>query len=274
MPFPPSTAARPAPAPSPASVDDPLLEPRFRVPAAPADLVVRRRLLDLVERGTHRPLTLVSAPAGYGKTVLLASWAERVGPTATVVHLAMDDQDESSRGLLGVGGRGAASQRRGRLRRAGRRRHGRGRPVDAAGARPPGGRARAAGGVGAGRAGVPAVSRRRRRGAPPPAGLCGAPAAGPADAGRPAVAAAPVPAGAGDHRDPCRRPCLHGHGGGRAHAAHRPRPGPRRRGRAARAHERLAGRTAVRGDEPGGPGGHPRRPSATSGGTPATWRRT
>jgi LuxR family transcriptional regulator, maltose regulon positive regulatory protein len=80
---------------SPALREDPLLDPKFRLPSPPADLVVRRRLLELVERGVQLPLTLVSAPAGYGKTVLVASWAAQADPDSTVLPMLMDDQDES-----------------------------------------------------------------------------------------------------------------------------------------------------------------------------------
>ena len=90
---------RRTPASSPALRDDPLLDPKLRVPSAPADLVVRRRLLELVERGAQLPLTLVSAPAGYGKTVLVASWSDQVGPAASLLHLTMDDQDETPAGF-------------------------------------------------------------------------------------------------------------------------------------------------------------------------------
>ena len=41
--------------------------------AAPA-LVPRRRLTQLLEHGTERPLTLISAPAGWGKTALISEW--------------------------------------------------------------------------------------------------------------------------------------------------------------------------------------------------------
>jgi LuxR family transcriptional regulator, maltose regulon positive regulatory protein len=44
------------------------------IPAPPRPLVVRRRLFDLLDGGTRGPLTLISAPAGSGKTSLLASW--------------------------------------------------------------------------------------------------------------------------------------------------------------------------------------------------------
>jgi len=48
---------------------------RLRPPPLRAGLVERPRLLRLLEQLTRRPLTLVAAPTGYGKTTLLASWA-------------------------------------------------------------------------------------------------------------------------------------------------------------------------------------------------------
>jgi LuxR family transcriptional regulator, maltose regulon positive regulatory protein len=65
------------------------------VPLPAHGAVVRRRLLELLDRGTQRPLTLVSAPAGSGKTELLAQWIEAgtaPGPVAWV-PLARDDTD-------------------------------------------------------------------------------------------------------------------------------------------------------------------------------------
>jgi LuxR family maltose regulon positive regulatory protein len=46
--------------------------------------VARRRLFGLLDEGTRGPLTLVAAPAGYGKTLLLASWAAGAGPPGPV----------------------------------------------------------------------------------------------------------------------------------------------------------------------------------------------
>ena len=43
------------------------------------------------------PLTLVSAPAGYGKTVLLDAWAARAGRGLTVVHTALDEEASDPR---------------------------------------------------------------------------------------------------------------------------------------------------------------------------------
>jgi LuxR family maltose regulon positive regulatory protein len=41
--------------------------------------VARQRLLGLLDEGAKGPLTLLAAPAGYGKTLLLTSWADRPG---------------------------------------------------------------------------------------------------------------------------------------------------------------------------------------------------
>jgi LuxR family maltose regulon positive regulatory protein len=44
------------------------------VPPPPRPLVLRERLVKRLNEGTRGPLTLISAPAGFGKTSLLASW--------------------------------------------------------------------------------------------------------------------------------------------------------------------------------------------------------
>ena len=54
-----------------------------------ATLISRRRLLDLVDRGTERPLTLLSAPAGSGKTVLLHAWIATAADPETIAHLTL-----------------------------------------------------------------------------------------------------------------------------------------------------------------------------------------
>jgi LuxR family maltose regulon positive regulatory protein len=54
-------------------------------------LLVRRRLLELL--GSLRPLTVVSAPAGYGKSALVESWAARAGLDTTFVRSSLEDVD-------------------------------------------------------------------------------------------------------------------------------------------------------------------------------------
>ena len=52
----------------------PVVETKLLLPPQRPDVVPRPRLADLLLRGTRDRLTLVSAPAGFGKTTLLASW--------------------------------------------------------------------------------------------------------------------------------------------------------------------------------------------------------
>ena len=49
----------------------PLLTTQLYVPPVPPELVSRPRLIERLNNGLHRKLTLVSAPAGFGKTRLL-----------------------------------------------------------------------------------------------------------------------------------------------------------------------------------------------------------
>jgi LuxR family maltose regulon positive regulatory protein len=59
-------------------------------PRLPSDHVVRPRLLRLLDRGLERRLTLVSAPAGFGKTTLLSAWNP---PGHAVAWLAFEEGD-------------------------------------------------------------------------------------------------------------------------------------------------------------------------------------
>jgi LuxR family maltose regulon positive regulatory protein len=52
----------------------PLLETKLYAPRWRPGLVSRPRLIGRLDRGAGRKLTLVSAPAGFGKTTLLAEW--------------------------------------------------------------------------------------------------------------------------------------------------------------------------------------------------------
>ena len=62
-------------------------------PVVPSGTILRRRLVEALRRGVRRPLTLVSAPAGYGKTVLVSAWADGDAGAGTVVHMAMREDD-------------------------------------------------------------------------------------------------------------------------------------------------------------------------------------
>ncbi len=60
---------------------DPLVETKLLLPRPRREIVLRPRLADLLQRASHAPVTLVSAPAGFGKTTLLASWFSTGHPT-------------------------------------------------------------------------------------------------------------------------------------------------------------------------------------------------
>ena len=53
-----------------------LVRTKFYRPALPGDFVERTRLIDQLKRGLDRPLTVVSAPAGFGKSILVSSWLD------------------------------------------------------------------------------------------------------------------------------------------------------------------------------------------------------
>lgn len=69
-----------------------LLQTKLHRPAK-ADLVVRPRLLAALNHALTSKLTLVSAPAGFGKTTLVAQWASQVEPVAVLAWLSLDEND-------------------------------------------------------------------------------------------------------------------------------------------------------------------------------------
>ncbi|HVP21018.1 MAG TPA: LuxR C-terminal-related transcriptional regulator [Anaerolineaceae bacterium] len=72
-------------------VESPLLRTKITIPPLPPDFVSRPRLTEQIERGVRGPLTLLCAPAGYGKTNLLVEWAR--GTKYRVVWLTFDSSD-------------------------------------------------------------------------------------------------------------------------------------------------------------------------------------
>jgi ATP/maltotriose-dependent transcriptional regulator MalT len=72
---------------------DVLLATKLHLPAARPELVRRPRLTARMDDGAARGLVLACAPAGYGKTVLLADWARRTGRPAGWLSLDAGDND-------------------------------------------------------------------------------------------------------------------------------------------------------------------------------------
>jgi LuxR family maltose regulon positive regulatory protein len=88
-------AARPPAARSAAGEGaDPAPAGRLRPASEHGGLLVRQRLLDEVDLGVEGPLTLVSAPAGSGKTVLLDTWSALDRSGRPVVRAVLQAGDE------------------------------------------------------------------------------------------------------------------------------------------------------------------------------------
>jgi LuxR family transcriptional regulator, maltose regulon positive regulatory protein len=76
-----------------ASERDVLLATKLHMPRPRPDLVPRPRLAERLDEGLARGLMLVCAPAGYGKTVLLADWARRGPQPVAWLSLDVGDND-------------------------------------------------------------------------------------------------------------------------------------------------------------------------------------
>jgi LuxR family transcriptional regulator, maltose regulon positive regulatory protein len=67
--------------------------PKLKAPAVRPEQIVRPRLLGHLEEASDCKLTLVSAPAGYGKTTLLAQWRQAEHANVAFAWVSLDEQD-------------------------------------------------------------------------------------------------------------------------------------------------------------------------------------
>ncbi|HEX8343705.1 MAG TPA: LuxR C-terminal-related transcriptional regulator [Actinoplanes sp.] len=71
-----------------------ILETKLHIPGRRRSLVARPRLSERLARGAESALTLVSAPAGFGKTTLLAQWlATAAADDRSTAWLSLDERD-------------------------------------------------------------------------------------------------------------------------------------------------------------------------------------
>ena len=72
---------------------DPLISTKLRVPQARPKLVARPRLTERLNRESGRKLTLITAPAGFGKTTLLGEWMAGRSEGRSIAWVSLDEAD-------------------------------------------------------------------------------------------------------------------------------------------------------------------------------------
>ena len=77
-----------------------LLTTKLYFPPVRSSLISRPRLVERIQTGLQGPLTLVSAPAGYGKTTLMSEWRASVGCDYSIAWLSLDIDDNDSTSFL------------------------------------------------------------------------------------------------------------------------------------------------------------------------------
>ena len=85
----------------------PLLQTKLFIPPVRGDLVSRPRLIERLNAGLHSQLSLISAPAGFGKTTLLSEWVRHVGAhcdapqdAPQIAWLSLDEGDNDAARFL------------------------------------------------------------------------------------------------------------------------------------------------------------------------------
>ena len=73
--------------------DVPLLQTKLYIPLPRPNLVPRPRLIQRLNAGLYRKLTLISAPAGFGKTTCISEWVHALDCPVTWLSLDPADDD-------------------------------------------------------------------------------------------------------------------------------------------------------------------------------------
>lgn len=81
------------PSPEFVSLAYPLLMTKLHIPRLQPHMVARNHLVERLQQGATRPLTLISAPAGFGKTTLLTQWISASSMPVAWLSLEPNDND-------------------------------------------------------------------------------------------------------------------------------------------------------------------------------------
>jgi LuxR family maltose regulon positive regulatory protein len=76
-------------------METPLLQTKFYIPTIRPERVTRPRLFERLNVGLARKLILVSAPAGFGKTMLVSDWLRQTNLPTAWLSLDPDDNDST-----------------------------------------------------------------------------------------------------------------------------------------------------------------------------------
>jgi len=79
-------------------LDAPILSTKLFIPKFRKDLVPRPRLFEKLNAGLDRKLTLISAPAGFGKSTLISDWIYQ--SKEDIVWLSLDENDNNQARFL------------------------------------------------------------------------------------------------------------------------------------------------------------------------------
>ena len=74
-------------------VETSLLTTKLNIPPARPQIIPRPRLTEHLNRGLNYNLTLVSAPAGFGKTTLVSDWTRQSQPRVSIAWVSLDEGD-------------------------------------------------------------------------------------------------------------------------------------------------------------------------------------
>ena len=79
--------------PEPDGASETILYTKLHRPPISAAMIPRARLIQILENGVYNPMTLIAAPAGYGKSILASQWIEISELPAAWVSLDENDND-------------------------------------------------------------------------------------------------------------------------------------------------------------------------------------
>jgi LuxR family maltose regulon positive regulatory protein len=72
----------------------PILATKLYIPPPRPNVVLRTRLIARLNAGLHRKLTLIAAPAGFGKTTLVSAWVSHF--RFPILDFGLDSSEETS----------------------------------------------------------------------------------------------------------------------------------------------------------------------------------